>query len=268
MLRVVSPVYLAEIATKSKRGMVISTFQTMKYLGRVLGIILIIYFKHHDNAKYAMTEEDMRRQWDRDHNPKTFSHETFAYPYTLSNYSKNFLKFIKIFPSSFFLFLIFFFIPNTPRYLFYTKHYNKAFKILYRLYTPKKLVTISEEDLPESFFQHIYRYRKKMGLLFGNGFKSGSYNYNNKITPISDEEEERLNIYSNSIYSNTNKDLSGVAKNDPKDASTKTLSPTTDYYRILDEEDQIDDLVDTIERNQEASKKIEKEKEKEKEKDK
>jgi len=258
ILRVISPVFLAEIATKSKRGMIISTFQTMKYLGRVLAFIMIIYLINHDNAKFSMSDEDMKHQWDKDHNPKTFSHETFSYPYSPSNYSKNFLKFSKIFPSSFFLFLIFYFIPNTPRYLFYSKKYNKGFKILYRLYTNKKLVIISEEDLPESFLKHIYRYRQKLGMLFGNGSN------NCKISPITDDEEENLDIYSHSIYSNSN-------CNKINNSSTKTLtssSPTKNDYRILDEEDQIDDLVSNIEKNQEISKKLRKERNKEKKKEK
>jgi len=263
-LRVITPIYLAELATKSKRGMILSTFHTMKYFGRVLAITIIIYLIHHDHQKYAMSEEDMRHQWDKDHDPKTFQSETFSFPYTPSNYSNNILKFLKVFPCIIFLLLIFFFIPNSPRYLFYSKHYNKAFKILYRLYTPKKLVTISEEDLPWSFFQQIYNYRKKTSHFYKH--KSNHF----KIVPVTDMEEEelekRFEIYNTSIY--TSQDTDTINNNKLNDTSTKTLvSPKKNYYHVVDEEDQIDNFIDNMEKNKEAIKKAEIEKrEKEKKK--
>jgi len=263
ILRVVTPVYLAELATKSKRGMILSTFQSMKYLGRVFAFTLIIYLIHHDHQKYSMTDEDMRRQWDTDHDPKTFSSVTFAYPFILSNYSKNLLKFIKIFPCSFFLLLIFFFIPNSPRYLFYSRHYNKAFKILYRLYTPKKLVTISEEDLPETFFQQIYRYRQKMARLCRDRKRK-----QHQIFPITDEDEEKLAIYNSTIYSlkeTYNEDETKTVNNNQNHLTKKKLTssppPNDQYYCIVDEEDQIDDFIDHMEKSKEAVKKAIKEKE-------
>jgi len=208
ILRVISPIFLAEIATKSKRGKIISTFQSMKYFGRVLAIIVIIYLINNDQANFAMTQREMRRQWDKDHNPKTFSYETFSFPYIPSSYSNNFIKIVRVFPCTFFLLIILFFIPNTPRYLFYSKNYNKAIKVLYRLYTHKKLLIIPDENLPESFFQHIYQYCEKKGL---HGKKSKNYN---KISPITSEEEQKLNIYNHSIYSNSEKSI--VDSSSPK----------------------------------------------------
>ncbi|ORX87282.1 MFS general substrate transporter [Anaeromyces robustus] len=254
ILRVITPVYLSELATRSKRGIIISSFQVMKYLGRLFAFIIIIFLIHHDKQKYEMPEEDLRHQWDQDHNPRTFTSKTFSFPYTPSNYSKNFLKFFKIFPCCFFLLLIFFFIPNTPRYLFYSKHYNKGFKILYRLYTPKKLVTISEEDLPESFFQHIYYYRMKKGL------RSGRRPKNCKIVPITDEEEQNLSIYNSSIYTydtNSNDNINSNNNSTIKKTKKKYLSHN---YCIADEEDQINDYIDQMEKGKEKMKKSEKKK--------
>ncbi|ORX53454.1 hypothetical protein BCR36DRAFT_349439 [Piromyces finnis] len=263
-LRIITPIYLAELATKSKRGMIISAFQTMKYFGRVLALGIIMFLIHHDNQKYVMSEEDMRSQWDRDHNPRTFQSETFSFPYKPSNYSSNILKVIKVFPCIIFLLLIFFFIPNSPRYLFYSKHYNKAFKTLYRLYTPKKLVTISDEDLPPSFFQKIHRYHKKIARWSIKNFPKSS-----KIVPITEEEEEKLvnqlEFYNSSIY--TNEDFKNKNKKKDNFSSNTLISPQKRYYSAIDEEDQIDNFIENMEKSKEEIKKAEVEKrEKEKKK--